>query len=157
MQTEIGKDHVEDHELNALLKATVDMSGARGIGEIIPWLSFLDSWFILHKAKFMQIKRQVYNFLYRTIQEHRLYREANPDTQGKPRDFVDVLLNITHSDMFMDGAAVTDDMIACQIAASLCAVRRPAWISFAILHSHWVPRLGTMHSHHQLTPPRMNS
>lgn len=136
VQTEIEKDHIEDHELIALIKAGVDMSGLQGIGEAIPWLSFLDRWFILPTAKLKQIKRQLNNYYYKTIQEHRLHREATPDPhdQGKPRDFVDVLLDITPADM--DGAAVTDDTIACQIGVSMRARSMHSFTSTAYLDQY---------------------
>lgn len=104
---------MEDHQLVDLLEAVVAMASVQGVGDAIPWLAFPDNW-LLPKAKFRQIKRQLDNYFARVIQEHRREQAANPGLP--PRDFVDVLLRISDSEV--DGEAVTEAMIASLLTVS---------------------------------------
>lgn len=100
----IGKDIVEEYEIVELIRTTIEVFGCQGIGDSIPWLSFLDTLFLLDKQRFKQMKRQMDSFTSQIIQEHRQHQAANPGCPA--RDFVDMLLRISPSDM--DGEAMTE-------------------------------------------------
>lgn len=106
----------DNTELPALLLLQSDLIGLQGVGDAIPWLSFLDSWFILRVpiAKYKQVKRQLDDFYLRVIQEHRLSRDSSK-SHDKPRDFVDEMVDISDSGSEVVGHPVTDDVIGTQI------------------------------------------
>lgn len=107
-----------DSELVSLVNEALRILGVQAVGDVVPWLSFMDA-LLLPKAAMERTKRRLSALFTRTIQEHREQRACGPD--APPRDLVDVLLATAALPDGGGAGAITEDVIAAQLSDTIFA------------------------------------